>query len=57
MRLYECPKGHKYGIAGYDEDLTNNILRKSTHGDCHICKIENQELKKREQTPHDMSEL
>lgn len=39
MRLYECPLGHKWGKAGYGQDLTDNILRKVSSNDCPTCRI------------------
>ena len=39
MLLYECPLGHKWGKAGYGQDLTDNILRKGNSNDCPTCKM------------------
>jgi len=38
MRLYECPNGHNYGVAGFDEDLTNHVRRKGNCKDCPTCR-------------------
>lgn len=37
MMLFICPRGHRYGIAGYGEDLTAGIQRKGSSQECPRC--------------------
>lgn len=40
MLQFKCPKGHRYGIAGYAEDLTNQIVRQGAEAVCYQCRID-----------------
>ena len=44
MLQFKCPKGHRYGIAGYGEDLSWNIWRKGNTEKCPQCVYERLQL-------------
>lgn len=38
MLQFECPAGHRYGIAGHGEDMTRGIVREGSSDTCPICR-------------------
>jgi len=40
MLIYKCPKGHRYGVAGFGEDLTQGVERLGDEHECPQCKGE-----------------